>query len=472
MSASWFLLPHRSPARSDILTHRVKYETLEPILNTHGTLESAQTQDIVCHVKSRIRGSTLATTINWVMDEGSLVHHGDRIIEFDSSGIQEDLRTEQITLLKAKSDWEQAEQNCKIVKTQNKADIETAGFAASLADIDLEKYVKGDYVQAHDDVVSRLSQAECDKNMSHDRVAWSERMLKKGFVSHSQVHVDQARQLSAEAVLENVRQELRVLEQYTRKATLYDLESKAADAHRTLECVKSQAQCKEMQARIDRQTKQAIYEQEQHTVRDLEEQIQRCTVTAPCDGTVVYVSQQRRYGRGSQQSIVAQGEPVREGQTLLQITDFTQMSAEILIPESFLNQIHAGREVLLQAHAFADQVLRGRIKRVANYVSQYEWWMTDTHVYPAEVTLTENFPGLKSGMTADATVILDPPHERALAVPLEALLNPVSMREANSCRVQTDRGVELREVNVGLSTDTMAEIRSGLSEGDEVILNP
>jgi HlyD family secretion protein len=472
VGGSWLVLSKHSHPPTNVLTHQVQYETLDLTVSTHGTLQSAETHDIVCQVKARALGSTLATTIKWIVDDGSRVHRGDRLVEFDSSGIEEDLRAERIALLKAKSDWEQSEENYKIVASQNKADLEAATITLTLADLDLEKYLKGDYEQAHEDVASRLSQAEANQEMSQDRVAWSARMLKKGFVSQSQAQMDRSRRQSADVVLDNVRQEMRVLEQYTRKAMLFDLRSKAADARRALECVKSQSLCKELQARIDRLTKRSIYEKEQSAVHDLKEKIQRCTICSLYDGTVIYVSQQGRYGRGSQQSIIAQGEPVREGQALMQITDVDRISAEILIPESYLAHLRSGNEVLLQPHAFPDQILHGHIKRVSNFVSQYEWWLTDTHVYPAEVVLDQTLPGLKAGMTADIAVLLDRPLQHVLAVPVEALTAPVKSGETNFCFVHTPHGAERREVTIGLSSDTMVEIRDGLKEGEAVILNP
>jgi HlyD family secretion protein len=471
IGTTWFLLPSSSRPPVGLLTHRVQYQTLHFALSTHGTFDSAQARDIVCQVKARTRGNTLATTIKWIIDDGEVVHQGDRLVELNASGIEEDLETNRIALLKAQSDWEQAEENAKIVVSQNRMDVEIAGMALTLAEIDLEKYVKGNYQQAHQDVASRLSQAESDYAQSQDHVAWSERMLKKGFLSSNQAQTDEAREQSAEVVLQNVQQAMRVLERYTHKAMLFDLQSKAAGARRTLERIKAQALCKQLQGRIDCLTKRAIYEYRRRAVRDLEDQIRYCTITAPQDGTVVYVSQQSRYGRGSQQCIVAQGEPVREGQALLEIADLTRMTAEILIPEFSLGHVRPGTEVLLRPHAFPEEVLHGHIKHISNFISQYEWLLTDAHLYRADVTPDESMPGLRAGMTADASVLLDQPHEHVLAVPIEALADPIRCGETNSCLVQTAHGTEAREVVVGLSNDTLAEIQSGLSEGEEVVLN-
>ncbi|MCI0641711.1 MAG: hypothetical protein L0Y72_28115 [Gemmataceae bacterium] len=56
---------------------------------------------------------------------------------------------------------------------------------------------------------ARIAEAESNLEMVQERAVWSERMLKRGFVSQSQVQADQLRVRQAEAVLEEARQALR-----------------------------------------------------------------------------------------------------------------------------------------------------------------------------------------------------------------------------------------------------------------------
>ena len=102
--------------------------------------------------------------------------------------------------------------------------------------------------------------------------------------------------------------------------------TKLLRAVRALERVKSQAKAKLVQADADRQTKLSVYEQENTKKKEIEAEIAKCLIYSPQDGLVVYyVPDQVRGGGGSQQSIVAQGEPVREAQKLMQIPDLKQM---------------------------------------------------------------------------------------------------------------------------------------------------
>ena len=81
-------------------------------------------------------------------------------------------------------------------------------------------------------------------------------------------------------------------------------------------------------------------------------------------------------------------------------------------------------------------------------------------------------PDLKPGMSAEVTIFTDSAGETCLTVPVQA--DPG--RDGHGQRPQGVRpdadGPEPREVVVGLSNDKMAEIESGLKEGDEVVVNP
>ncbi len=62
------------------------------------------------------------------------------------------------------------------------------------------------------DLVPRIKVAESDAEMCTERSAWSQRMLKRGFVSQAQAEADRARQLQAVAELQRLRAELRQLQ--------------------------------------------------------------------------------------------------------------------------------------------------------------------------------------------------------------------------------------------------------------------
>jgi len=178
-----FVFPSVDLSRNKWITQKVQYGSMQLAFAEHGTSQSVSNTDVVCRVKARARGTSVASTLKWVIENGTPVQNGDVLARLDDSGFEEDLRLQRMNVTKARSDWIQAEENLTIVLSQNQGDLQTAQVTLELAEIDLQKYLKGDYEQARQDVLGRIRLAESDREMWQDRVAWSGRMLKKGYLT-------------------------------------------------------------------------------------------------------------------------------------------------------------------------------------------------------------------------------------------------------------------------------------------------
>jgi HlyD family secretion protein len=496
-------------------------------ITERGQLEAAENSDVVCRVKARSANSTVATTIRWVVDDGTQVKRGDRLVQLDDSSLYEQLKDQKIKLDNARSAWVQADTQYEIVKSQNVSDIATAKLLLELAVIDLEKYVKGEYVASSQDLDGKLMIARSDLAMWEERAAWSARMAKPGrrYVTQSQSQSDDARLKSAQIAVSKALEDKRVLEKYMMPRTVKDFQGKIDEAKRAVERVEAQARAKDVQAEAARNAALSVYDQERVRYQDIEDEIKKCLILAPQDGLVVYyVPEQSRFGSGSQQSIVAQGEPVREGQKLMRIPDLSRMvvntrvheamvsrvrgekwrktgftesmqAALFLVPNTFsrmtgqaayqqereeiaeryrtvdLLKTAEGQPAHVRVDAFPDRTMAGEVKTVATVASQQDFFSADVKVYPTLVEIKDSTAELKPGMSAEVTIYTDSSRDSCLTVPVQAILGSVDMGKTRRIYVLTPSGPEPREVVIGLSNDKMAEVESGLVEGDQVIVN-
>ncbi|HYV38071.1 MAG TPA: hypothetical protein VE988_20465, partial [Gemmataceae bacterium] len=168
----------------------VRKETLKINVVSRGSLESASNGDIFCRVRSGTKGSTIATTIKDLVDPGIEVKEGERLIVLDSSGFEEQKKDKIKDVKQAYAVKVQADQQVEIQKLDNETDIEKAANALKLAQIDLNKYQQGDYIQSLDDVNGRIQTAQSDLEDWKTRAAWSTRMAKKGLMSVVQADQD------------------------------------------------------------------------------------------------------------------------------------------------------------------------------------------------------------------------------------------------------------------------------------------
>ena len=156
-------------------------------------MESARNGDIICTVRSGTKGSTIATTIKWIIEPGVQVAKGDKLVELDSSGFVEQLKDQKIKVDQAKAAWVTANEDYHIQESQNDSDIETAKNTLDLAKIDLEKYEKAEFAQALEGIDGQIEVVRADLETAQARCKWSGRMLKMGYQSAAQCKGDESR---------------------------------------------------------------------------------------------------------------------------------------------------------------------------------------------------------------------------------------------------------------------------------------
>lgn len=516
----WFTLAP-TPQRTDLILHTTRYEPMNLTVVERGTLESADNREVVCRVKAGTK--TTGLNIKWVIDDGAQVKAGERLMEIDDSALQDQLKAQKIVLDQARAAWIAAEENFKVVRSQNEGTIANAETAVVLADLDLKKYLEGDYEREKKDISGQIDIAKSNLEIQRERVAWAERASTRDYLSDGQYKAEKSKLASAEVELRNKQEQLRVLDEYTKVRMMTQYENAKVDTKRALERAKNEARAKEITAESDRQSKKSVFEQEEEKYLDIEDQIRKCIITSPQDGMVVYfVSEQSRWGSGSSQAIVAQGEPVKEGQKLMRIPDLKRMLVNTKVHEAMISRIKGdvwkptgfsdvlkatlmmqpdalsrmvnlnamteirdrfrehelekvsdGLRATVRVEAFPDRLLHGHVKSVATVAAQQDWMSADIKNYQTMVSIDESLEGLKPGMSAEVTIFTDGARENCLVVPVQAILGSVDMGDKRVVFVQTAGGVvERREVTVGLSNDKMAEIVSGLEENETVVVNP
>jgi HlyD family secretion protein len=574
-SGAWIALFNRDVSYEGLLTHTVRFEPLQLTIVERGFLESANNEDIICRVKSGAKGSTVATTIKWLIDDGTYVQAGDKLMELDDSGLQEQLKAQKIVLDSAEANWIQAKEQYEIDESENQSNIQKAQVeliraklalemylggvlskeqglsmlgtldsagalftcSALAADISPEKRYGGEYQKLKKEAEGKRLLARSDLEMWEERAGWSKRMFKRGYVTASQVQADEAKLQSARLALQNAEEELRLLKNYTYQERKLVLTSgvegeKLGVTQAEQALIRAIKQAKAMLAQSDalRKAQESIYRQELANYQEIEREIRKCVIRAPQAGLVVYhIPEQSRRGGGSQQSIVAQGEPVREGQKLMQIPDLTNMLVKVNVHEALVSRLRGDERVRtgfsdairaalqiaplgpkdpfaslinnrafseirssfvqnysdeeqriarkglpakVRVEAFSSKMLGGRVTSVATLASQQDFLTADVRVYETKVSIEKGVEGLKPGMTAEVTIYTDAHRDHVLTVPLQAIFGGVQMGNKRKCFVLTAKGPVEREIDVGISNETKAEVKSGLREGEQVVINP
>jgi HlyD family secretion protein len=542
-----------------------KKEILRVTIVERGSLESAENADIVVRVKAGSKGSTNASIIKWVVDDGTQVKKGDKLVDLDDSGYQDDLKTKRNTAKTKEADWVQAKTDCTFQAIQNESDIKTAEVNLIQKELDLKKYAgeiaaaklikletqeqirkylrsefeddvrkesekaggkyTSGYLQQFGLYEGNIETAKSDKESWLDRAAWSTRMVKKGFYSLSQADADQSRLQSTEIALRKAQGDLDIYRIFDCEKSITTCWSDVKEAERNLKKKIVQAESIMEQKRTTETATNSVYNQELDRLRDLEKDEKFYTMFSPQDGLVVYfIPEQARFGGGSQQATVAQGEPVREGQKLMRIPDLSKMLVNARVHEAMISKvygevtkpthfgdalrrasgfgrmdlftiaayklcfedlrepfrdkeskfIYSGQQAKIRVDAVPGKTYTGHVKTKATVASQADFLSSDVKVYQTMVSIDDlSGEKLNPGMSAEVTILADATEEPVLQIPIQSIVGNVAMGADRKVFVLDAAGIpQERDVVVGKSNDKTVEIRSGLTEGEKVVLNP
>lgn len=362
-----------------------------------GTLQAVKSSTIFCNVKATGKGSTVAATIRWVIDDGSWVKKGDVLIDFDNSGHTEHVKGVKNVVAQAEARFAKATEHLAGIQRENDIDIRLAEVDVRLADLERKQY-KGDDAFQKDILALKVE----------------------------------------------------------RQSLLLDR-------------LKATARAKVGQAQAERDATKAMLDHEIAGLREVERDSAKFIVHAPHDGFVVhYVPEQARFGSGSQQSIVAQGEPVREGQKLLLVADLKQMAVVTRIHEALISKVRVGQKASVRVDAFPGKVDTGKVTDIASVADQTGFFSTDVKVYQVVIAIDGENKTLKPGMSATVEVTLG---EKAdcVRLPTTAILGVGGDR---FCYIAMGNELHIRRAKFGLADANHIEVIDGVKQGEQALANP
>jgi RNA polymerase sigma factor (sigma-70 family) len=225
----------------------------------------------------------------------------------------------------------------------------------------------------------------------------------------------------------------------------------------------------------DLQMKMASAERVSSQLDDIKDQIKKCTIKAPKDGVIFYYIPEATRAKVS--PILAPGEPVREGQKLLQMPDLDNMLASIRVPEALVASVRGEDKVRgqlqaaqIKVDAHPKTVLKGHVKFVDTLAAPDIFLARDEKVYKTLVAIDKDknamIPRLLPGMSVEVTIEEVARKNGVVRVPVKAV---VQAGQGHHCYVKVGKEILKREVTLGLRGPRFVEIKSGLQEDDLVV---
>ncbi|MFC1675780.1 efflux RND transporter periplasmic adaptor subunit [Planctomycetota bacterium] len=455
-------------------------------------------------LKSEVEGRT---TIISIVDEGTCitaedVNKGMILVELDSSDIKQKLTQQKITYLTASASYTDANESLDIQKKQNDSDIQAGEMKVRFALMDLQKYLGkivsgrlislaktpgagkvdfasliydpnndpnlgGEALQKLRELNANISLAEAELARAADKLEGTQELFDNKYVAEIELEGDkldlQRRHIQKEQA--RTAKDLFVKYEFRKEAEklLTDYEESKRELDRTL----ARARSKLAQALAQLESKKATYSLQTERLEKWEKQFKACIIRAPSPGEVVYASSMGgRWERRNRPIEI--GAEIRERQKIISIPDSSEMKVEIKVHETWVDKIRLGQLAKIMVPAFPEKSFTGKVLKKAPMADPEEWLNPDLKVYSTDVSIEGTYEFLKTGMSAKVEVIIEQLKD-VINVPIQAVIN---VEGKKVCFVSNGKGSEQREVETGAFNENFVEIKSGLSEGEKVLLNP
>jgi multidrug efflux pump subunit AcrA (membrane-fusion protein) len=185
-------------------------------------------------------------------------------------------------------------------------------------------------------------------------------------------------------------------------------------------------------------------------------------ITAPQDGMLIYG---RTFGRGGSRKLTIGSYVSSQNPIIATLPDLSVLVSETYVEEIFISKIKVGDSARVRIDALKNLEKVGVISNISNVGQQMTGF--ESKVFKVNIRIASDNKRIKPSMTTANEIIISR-EQNVLVIPRSALFNEeakqfVYLKEFNS--------VSVRYVEIGNQNEKFVVIKSGLKEGDKILLN-
>ena len=184
-------------------------------------------------------------------------------------------------------------------------------------------------------------------------------------------------------------------------------------------------------------------------------------ITAPRDGMLIYG---RTYGRGGSRKLTINSWVSMQNPTIATLPDLSVLVSETYVEEIYISKIKIGDSARVYIDALKNMEKIGVISNISNVGQEMTGF--DSKVFKVNIRITSEKTRIKPAMTTNNEIIISR-EQNALVIPRSALI----LEDGKQFVYIREFGKTiLHEVTGGKQSDKMVVIKSGLKEGDKILL--
>lgn len=441
--------------RPSVSVHR---GSLGSAVEAQGYFEPVEPSDI--RIRPKVYSGEL--TIKSIVANGATVKKGDVILEIDPVVIDKQLAAAENDVTAAHANLTKAQADARIGQAQDELAIKMQTEATQRADDEVKWFANVDGPNILLQEEQGLKNVKANVDDQQDELNELKKMYKSDDLTTDTADIVVKR---AVRNLENLKIALKIATENADKVKSFiyparkaGVEEAAKQADRALEALKAaQAQSKVLRE-TGLVTAIANTKAADEHLADLKADEEKLTVRAPADGVALYGQFTGGAFQNADERNLRPGEKIAAQQAVLTFYTPGKLHVHLELPEARYFEIHPGSKAAVTPVAFADQKLEGTCDHAAGIPVTTQ----QGPVYNLTISCREADDKLVPGMRANVRIEA-PANDVAILVPASAIAD-------GHVWLKTEDGIERHEVVVGKSDGKHTQIKQGLNDGDEVLV--
>ncbi|MBD3267843.1 HlyD family efflux transporter periplasmic adaptor subunit, partial [bacterium] len=361
-----------------------------------------------------------------------------------------------------------ARERMEVVQNQEESNIDQAHLTLQFAKQDLQQYKEGEYPKLVMEAEAAITIAEEELSQAEENLKWSKILFEKKYLSETELQQDELATQKARLSLRMAKEDLKLLQNFTYKRQITQLESDVKQAKMALERTVRSASANITEASARAISREERFEEEKDDYKRVEEQVERAQIRAPIDGVALYASSVMEDWEDDEDRIRV-GAEVDERREIIFLTAAEEYNVDIQVQETDLNKVEPGLPVSITVDALPEEDFKGVVHYVSPLPNQRQQYLNpNLKVYNTDIQIEGDGQALRNGMSCKAEIVVEE-YENVVYVPIQAV---VKVNDQSVVFIRKENQIEQRPVKIGMDNNRMIHIKEGVQEGEYVLLKP
>jgi len=425
-------------------------------VNSVGVLDTER-----CHTISSAIGGNKGKIV-YLIDDGTRVNEGDVLVKLDATPFEEAVRSLRGTVAAFEAEIKGSEQKVEWEKTQTEREIRTAEFNLKAAELDLKKVVEGDGPLQLAQYREEMERAREEYARYQSYIRELEELSKKGFSNPTEMVLATEKAAELKERFDAANKKYVSYKEHVLPALIEAAKAKAEKTEMELEQTRKGAVFKVASALATVGEAEGRLRATKESLKQGESDLEKTTIYAPFSGIAI-LFETFRDGEKRKPRV---GDQTWQNQPLLYLPDMSSIIVKTQIREIDLHKVDLGQKCTIRVDAYPDSSFRGEVSFIGVLASKRFDRGIGEKYFQLTLSLKGDDSRLRPGMTARVSILTDSVKD-VLCVPTQAVFDEGGTKY---CYMYRGRSFERAAVSLGKQNEDLAEIVSGLEEGDRVSL--